>query len=473
MTARRATARFAAQEGDPRIWTVSEIVRSLKVTLETDYAHVVVQGEITDIKRSPGGPGHIYFCLKDANAQISVAYFSAASKAGSNLLANGLAVQAEGRVSVYPQRGSMQLIADRVSPIGYGALQAKFEQLKRKLQAEGLFAEERKRRLPPYPTRIGLVTSESGAAIRDMIRILRHRAPYAEITLAATRVQGDGAAAAIAEAIGLMNEWGRPEVLIVGRGGGSIEDLWAFNEEAVVRAIVMSRIPVISAVGHEVDVTLADLAADLRAATPTHAASQVVLDRDEIRRTLAGLSKHARDRLRRELERERARLNGVRKHRALREPHRLVEDAMQRVDQTREQLTRALEGVAVARSRQLEVTAGRVWAHTPDKTIQRARDRVQAFVHRAERGAASTVARMRSDVESRRRLLESFDYKGVLRRGYALVWTERADKKDRLVNRVRDLRSGAPIQVEFADGAARAQVTETAPAQPVQKEETE
>ena len=462
MTARRAMARFPTREGEPRVWTVSEIVKSLKTTLETDYARVLVQGEITDFKRS--GVGHIYFCLKDANAQLQVAYFAGSQRGGTAGLQNGVDVQAEGRISVFPARGNMQLIADRVSPIGYGALQARFEQLKRKLQAEGLFGEERKRTLPRYPTRIGLVTSEGGAAVRDMIRILRQRAPYAEIVLAATRVQGDGSAEDIADAIELMNEWGWPEVLIVGRGGGSLEDLWAFNEEPVVRAIVASRIPVVSAVGHEVDVTLADLAADKRAATPTHAAQQVVLDRDEIHHTLAQLSKHARERLRRELERERERLRGVRNHRALREPHRLVEDALQRVDQARESLARALQGVAVARSRRLDHFAGRVWAHTPDRTIQRVRDRVAALAHRAERGAAESVARRRTDVETRRRLLESFDYKGVLKRGYALVWTEKAEDRDRLVNRARALRSGASIQVQFADGAARAQVTGVNPA---------
>ena len=462
MTARRATARFPSQEGESRVWTVSEIVKSLNDTLESEYPRVVVQGEITSLKRS--GPGHIYFTIKDATAQLQVVYFAGSQRGSTAVLEDGLAVQAEGRITVYATRGTMQLNAARVTPIGYGALQAQFELLKRKLQAEGLFAEERKRTLPKYPTRIGLVTSESGAAIRDMIRLLRHRAPYAEITLAATRVQGQGAAEEIANAIDLMNEWGRPEVLIVGRGGGSLEDLWAFNEEPVVRAIVTSRIPVVSAVGHEVDTTLADLAADKRAATPTHAAQLVVQDRDEIRQTLASLSKHARERLRRELEGERQRLRGLRNHRALREPHRLVEDAAQRVDQARERLGRALQDAALARARRLDQSAGKIWAHTPDRTIQRARDRVQALAHRAERGAAEGVARKRTDVEARRRLLESFDYKGVLRRGYALVWTEKAETRDRLVNRAGALRSGAAIQVQFADGAAKAQVTGVTPA---------
>jgi exodeoxyribonuclease VII large subunit len=254
------------------------------------------------------------------------------------------------------------------------------------------------------------------------------------------------------------------DLVIVARGGGSLEDLWAFNEEAVVRAIVASRIPIVSAVGHEVDTTLADLAADKRAATPTHAAQQVVMDRDEIRQTLAGLSKHARERLRRELEREWQRLRAARNHRALREPHRLVEEAAQRVDQAREQLSRALQGIAIAQGRRLDHLSGKIWAHTPDRTIQRARDRVLSLAHRAERGAAETVARKRADVETRRRLLESFDYKGVLRRGYALVWTEKAETRDRLVNRAGALRSGAAIQVQFADGAAKAQVTGVTPA---------
>lgn len=463
MSARRAAPRFDPREGEPRVWSVTEIVRALKNLLEGEYADIVVQGEISDFKAA--GSGHVYFRLKDAGAQLSVAWFGGAGRAAALSLGNGVAVQAQGRMTVYAGRGDMQLTATRVTPIGFGALQARFEALKRKLQMEGLFAPERKRALPRYPTRVALVTSSSGAALRDMLRILRRRAPYLHITLAPTRVQGEGAAEEIAEAIGLVNEWGRADVMIVGRGGGSLEDLWAFNEEAVVRAIVTSRIPVVSAVGHEVDVTLADLAADLRAATPTHAAQEVVPDVEEIRLALDDLSKHARERLRREIAGFMERLRGIRSHHALRHPERLVQEALQRVDLSRDRLMRGLGDWAVARSRRLDALDARVRAQTPDRALARVRERMEALAHRMERGAAAGVARRRADVDARSRLLGSYDYREVLRRGYALVWSGDGAA---LVRRAGALRPGQEIQVQFEDARTRARVE--GPVRPTEEE---
>lgn len=453
MSARRAAPRFDPREGEPRIWSVTEIVRSLKGLLEGEYPDVVVGGEISDFKVA--GSGHVYFRLKDSGAQLSVAWFGGAARAATLALQNGVAVQAQGRITVYAGRGDMQLSAVRVVPIGYGALQARFEALKRKLLAEGLFAPERKRALPRYPTRVALVTSASGAAVRDMLRILRQRAPYVRVTLAPTRVQGEGAAEEIADAIALVNEWGQADVMIVGRGGGSVEDLWAFNDEAVVRAIVASRIPVVSAVGHEVDVTLADLAADVRAATPTHAAQEVARDTDEIRETLEDLSKHARERLRRDVAAHAERLRGFRTHHALRHPERLVQDAMQRVDLSRERLIRGLREWAVARGRRLDALEARARSHAPDRALARVRDRLLALAHRADRGASSGLARRRADLAARSRLLDSYDYRGVLRRGYALVWSGDGAT---LVRRAAGLRPGSEIQVQFEDARTQARV---------------
>ncbi|OLD59855.1 MAG: exodeoxyribonuclease VII large subunit, partial [Ignavibacteria bacterium 13_1_40CM_2_61_4] len=210
-----------------RVFTVSELTQSIKGTLEERYGIVVVQGEVTAIKRPSSG--HTYFSLKDSNAEIAVVLFARQTTAAiREVLQDGLAVQVEGEITVYPKRGQYQILASRVEPVGYGALQAQFEALKRKLQAEGLFAFERKRPLPRYPTRIGIVTSASGAALHDIVRILRARAPYVSITLADTRVQGEGAAREIAQALARMNTWGRVDVIVVGRGGGSPQDLWAF-----------------------------------------------------------------------------------------------------------------------------------------------------------------------------------------------------------------------------------------------------
>jgi len=459
VSARRAVSRLHPREGEPRIYSVGQIVNELRVLISGEYPRVVVQGEITDWK-PPGEAGHMYFKLKDSSAQIRIALFARTARALGFPLENGLAVQVEGEITVYPQRGEMQLVAERILQVGAGALQAKFEALKKKLQAEGLFAEERKRPLPPYPTRIAIVTSFTGAAVQDMIRILRQRAAYAQITIAPARVQGIGAAQEIAQAIRLVNEWGEADVLIVGRGGGSMEDLWAFNEEVVVRAIAASRIPVVSAVGHEVDVTLADLAADLRAATPTHAAQRVVPDKDEACQRLVSLTKHARDRLLREIERDRRHLQGVRTHHAFRAPHQTVKEGLQTLGYAREDLARMLEGWVVQRRRSVAGAADRIHAHAPARVVARMRERLDDFARLAAHAATSAVARRRADVAGGARLLGSYDYRGVLRRGYALVWTEDGE---RLINRGRTLRPGSPIQVQFEDARARAQVTRVDP----------
>lgn len=445
-----------------RVFTVSELTQGIKNTLEDRFGVVLVQGEVSNLSKPSSG--HVYFSLKDENSQIKIALFARQVTAAlRELLRDGLAVQIEGEVSVYAKKGEYQIIAARVEPVGYGALQAQFEALKRKLSAEGLFAPDRKRPLPRYPTRIGIVTSESGAALRDMLRILQSRAPYASITLADTRVQGEGAAQEIASAIERMNAWGGVEVLIVGRGGGSPLDLWAFNEEAVVRAIVRSRIPVVSAVGHEVDISLADLAADVRAATPTHAAQIVVQDLSEIRRTLRDMSRHARERILRELRQARAQLRGFETHHALRLPGQRVREELQSLDQIQERLSRALGNWVVSRRRKTEVLTERLRAHAPSRSFARAHERIESFRQRALRTLSGSLARRLASIESKRRLLDSFDHRRVLERGYALVWAEDGAK---LLRHGAGLSPGDPIEVQFFDARAEANVTRVTPEPP-------
>jgi exodeoxyribonuclease VII large subunit len=368
---------------------------------------------------------------------------------------DGVQVQVEGKLEYYATGGSLALIADRVAPVGLGALQARFDALKRALEAEGLFRQERKRPLPPYPSRIGIVTSPSGAAVRDMLRILRQRAPYVRVIVAPSAVQGAGAAFEIAAAIALLNEWGKADVIIAGRGGGSIEDLWAFNEEAVVRAIVGSRIPVVSAVGHETDITLADLAADVRAATPTHAAQLVAPSREDVCATLDRIAKHARDRLRRELREAQAHLAGIRNHHALREPGRMIRDGRRRVDDLSDALGRGLGGWVQTRRRRMDHLTGVLRAHSPGRSLERSRERLEALRHRVQRTALAQVERDRAALGGAGRLLASYDHRGVLRRGYALVWSP--DR--RLIMRGGLLQPGADVSVEFADAQAEAKVT--------------
>jgi exodeoxyribonuclease VII large subunit len=444
--------------GEPRIWTVGEIADAIRGALEAEFGTVIVQGEITGYTAHHSG--HHYFGLKDDRGRIDVALFKGRAQSLRGPLQNGMAVQVEGQLTAYAPKSSYQLIALRVTPVGYGALQAQFEALKRKLAAEGCFDEERKRPLPRYPTRIGLVTSPTGAAIRDMLRILRARAPYARLALAPARVQGEGAAGEVADAIRLLNEWGGVDVILVGRGGGSPEDLWAFNEEAVVRAIVGSRIPVVSAVGHEVDVTLSDFAADLRAATPTHAAQAVVRDRDEIRGTLARLSEHARRKLVAELGGARARLRGITTHHALRGPARRVREGQQAVDLIEERLRRGLEGWVMQRRRRLELLGERLQGFTPRRSLDRSREQLEALERRGARAAAARIERLRDRLTAQSRHLALVDYRNVLGRGYALVW---AEGRTRLVNRGAGLAAGQAVELQFTDARARARVEGVVP----------
>ena len=304
-----------------RVFTVSELTRSIRGTLETKFGSVWVQGEISNYKLHPSG--HQYFTLKDQRAQISCVIWRDTIAPPRHALVDGAHVQVYGTVTVYETRGQYQLSVQILQPRGVGLLQAKFEALKRKLEAEGLFAPERKRLLPKFPRRIGIVTSPSGAAIRDILNVLSRRAPWLQILINPVRVQGTGAAQEIAVAIrelALPNKaFASVDLIVITRGGGSMEDLWEFNEEIVARAIFHSAVPIVSAVGHEIDFTISDFVADLRAPTPSAAAELIVPDIIDLQRRIDGCTRA----LGRQL------LNRVR-------------DAQQRLDHARETLQRCL-----------------------------------------------------------------------------------------------------------------------------------
>src|SRR5881296_4532678 len=284
------TADFFQQTA--KVFTVSELTRNIRGTLETKFGAVWVQGEISNYKLHPSG--HQYFTLKDQRAQISCVIWRDTIAPPRQALVDGTQVQVYGTVTVFEARGQYQLSVQILQPRGVGLLQAKFEAVKRKLDAEGLFAPERKRPLPKFPRRIGIITSPTGAAIRDMLNVLRRRAPWLQILINPVRVQGTGAAQEIAVAIRELatpNEAWRPlDLIVVTRGGGSIEDLWEFNEEIVARAIFHSAVPIVSAVGHEIDFTICDFVADLRAPTPSAAAELVVPDIIDLRRRVDELA---------------------------------------------------------------------------------------------------------------------------------------------------------------------------------------
>src|SRR5256712_4605782 len=285
------TADFFQQTS--KIFTVTELTRSIRSTLETKFGAVWVQGEISNYKLHPSG--HQYFTLKDQRAQIACVIFRNTMAPLRQPLVDGTEVQVYGQVSVFEARGQYQLSVQILQTRGLGLLQAKFEALKRKLEAEGLFEAARKRPLPKLPKRIGIVTSPSGAAIRDMLNVLRRRAPWLQILINPVRVQGIGAAAEIAVAIRELAvpnvNWQPLDLIVVTRGGGSIEDLWEFNEEIVARAIFHSAVPIVSAVGHEIDFTICDFVADLRAPTPSAAAELIVPDVIDLQRPIDGCAR--------------------------------------------------------------------------------------------------------------------------------------------------------------------------------------
>lgn len=367
----RARQPVDPESGKPRALSISELTREIKTIVEAGFPSVWVEGEISNFKCYASG--HFYFTLKDAGAQLPAVMFRASAERLSFIPEDGTHVLANGRVSVYEPRGAYQFMVERMEPMGLGNLAAAFERLKAKLAAEGLFDEDRKRPIPLFPRRVGIITSPSGAAVRDLLKVIFARWPM-DIVFCGVKVQGDGAKDEIAEAIRLMNRLPldeRPDVLIVGRGGGSMEDLWAFNEEVVARAIAASEIPTVSAVGHEVDFTIADFVADVRAATPSHAGEMAVprfedtIDRlDQLRAALPAA-------LLQRMDVARNRLQAIEQSYALRHPEERFATLRQRLDDLHARLGPAGERRAQRERERLSVLTARLESLSPLSTLQR------------------------------------------------------------------------------------------------------
>ena len=390
---------------------VSDVTRFIKNMFDHEalLQNIMVRGEISNFKLYASGHG--YFVLKDDKATLRCVLFRRWAEQLPFLPENGMQIIAAGNISVYERDGVYQLYVERVIPDGAGALAAAYEQLKARLSAEGLFDAERKKSLPPFPKTIGIVTSPSGAVLRDIFRVAKRRWPRVRLVLYPAAVQGEEAAAQVAAGILFFNEMYPVDVLIVGRGGGSAEDLWAFNEEIVVRAVAASRIPVISAVGHETDYTLADFAADVRAATPSQAAELAVPDREEMRRHVAGLQarvENARDGW---MKAKRARLAALTRQSFFREPQRFLRFFRQRLDTVEERFQRLTEK----------------W-------------------HTAKR------QRLTSAIEK----MELLSPVRVLRRGYGIISTPDGD----VIRSIRQVRPEENVEVMLADGRFKARVTE-------------
>jgi exodeoxyribonuclease VII large subunit len=434
---------------EPRIWLVSELLKAARVALESRFADVRVEGEVSGLKRSGGG--HLYFCLKDAQGQLDCVLYAREAARLKFRLDEGMAVRCRGRLTLYEARGRFQMTVADVEPTGAGALALAFEQLKTKLAAEGLFETSRKRALPFLPRRVGVVTSATGAVIRDIVRVAHRRCPV-PILLAPTPVQGEGASIAIAAALRRLASVADVDVIIVARGGGSLEDLWAFNEEPVARAIFGCRVPVISAVGHETDFTIADFVADVRAPTPSAAAERAVPVLADLRAELALLGRragrataeHVRAR-RHTLERARGRLG---------DPRRLLDERRQRLDDAAERARRQLaRQLAAARAGLRALETSLLRAH-PHRRILVHRNALGALQHRLEAAPRGDLARRRHAVEALRGKLEALSPLRVLERGFSL--TQLAD--GRLLTSAEDARPGDEIRVRLRLGELHAEV---------------
>ncbi len=493
-------------------YTVSELSGALKTTVEERFGHVRVRGELSGI-RLHARSGHLYGSLKDEKAVLDIVCWRGTVQRLAFKPEDGLEVVATGRLTTYAARSKYQLVIERLEPAGIGALMALLEERKRKLAAEGLFDAARKRPIPFLPEVIGIVTSPTGAVIRDILHRLAERFPR-RVLLWPVLVQGEGAAEQVAEAVRGFNELSaagrlpRLDVLIVARGGGSIEDLWPFNEEAVVRAVAASRIPVISAVGHETDTTLIDLAADRRAPTPTAAAEMAVPVRRELLERVASLGLRLDRALWRQADRARERLRQLYRH--LARPQELLVVPRQRLDELDDRLPRALHALARARQWRLAERAARLspralahqlarqrerlthddirLAQALDLGLARARERLRAHARRlAPADLAREHARARSEEERlaqalaraigeriRRqaervaqagRLLETMSHRAILKRGFALVH----GPDGRLVTRAAACRPGLAVETEFCDGRVPMRVEGPAAAPPPRK----
>jgi len=419
------TADFFQQTA--KVLTVSELTRSIRGILETKFAAVWVQGEISNYKQHPSG--HQYFTLKDQRAQISCVIWRDTMAPLRQPVADGAQVQVYGTVTVFEARGQYQLNVQILQPRGAGLLQAKFEALKRKLEAEGLFAAERKRSLPRFPRRIGIVTSPSGAAIRDMLNVLRRRAPWLHILINPVRVQGTGAAQEIAVAIRELatpNEAFAPvDLIVVTRGGGSIEDLWEFNEEIVVRAIFHSAVPIVSAVGHEIDVTICDFVADLRAPTPSAAAELIVPDVMDLQRQIDRCSRALGHQL----------LNRVR-------------DAQQRLDHARETLQRCLAHKIDSYKRSLLHITRALQARSPARELMMRRNRFADLHRRLVACPPRLVENAMHRFQRIEGILRVLGPDATLRRGYSITMNERGQ----IIRKTAEVRSNMKIRTRVSDG---------------------
>jgi exodeoxyribonuclease VII large subunit len=446
---------FTFRPPERRVWTVRDLVASVRTHIEREYGDAWVEGEISNLRSQ--NSGHIYFTLKDENSQISVVMFRSSARLLRFRPADGMQVVVRGRVTIYEDRGQLQIIAEYVEPKGAGALQIAFEQLKAKLAAEGLFEASRKKPIPALPSVIGIVTSPQAAALRDILHILQRRHDQANVLIFPAQVQGEAAAAEVAAGIRYFNRARSVEVIVVARGGGSVEDLAAFNDEGLAREIAASTLPVISAVGHETDFTIADFVADLRAATPSAAAELVIRSRAEVEEQLTGLERELDRGIRYRLMMGRQHLTELAQHGAFGRMMDLIRRRQQKVDDLTNRLTHAQRNQMEIQRRKFETLAAAVRHYDLRLVLGGIGKELNARVAALAATVRDSLLRRRSRLERLTSQMEALSPVAILERGYALVF----DSSGQLVKDATRVKVGEEIKARVAHGEIIADVKRT------------
>lgn len=448
----------APQREEPsKALPVSRLLRRMRNVLEIEIGEVWVEGEVSNLRKQ--GSGHYYFSLKDDGGQIACAMFSARRRLGHEVLEDGAKVRVFGEVTIYEARGTAQLVVKEAEAVGAGALQAQFEALKKKLDGEGLFAQSLKKPLPKFPTNIAIVTSGSSAALQDMINVLSRRAPWVTVHLADVQVQGRGAERGIARAIERIGNWeqeGLPQcdVIIIGRGGGSIEDLWNFNEEVVARAIAACPIPLVSAVGHEIDFTIADFVADMRAPTPSAAAELVVPDQVELRQKVENLGGRLKRRTAESLQRREEVLRYAKRVIVTASPETVLREPINRLDDVTEELERALSNGMSNRIEKARSLALRWYANRPRAVLGRQQDRLDALRVRQKKALRGGIQQREDDVVRLAGLVKVLGPEKAFERGFSITMT--ADGK--ILRNAQDAKEGQRLETMMKGGIVTSEV---------------
>ncbi|MBI5417039.1 exodeoxyribonuclease VII large subunit [Candidatus Poribacteria bacterium] len=430
-----------------KIYSVTEITRNIKETLETRFANVWLEGEISTLRRP--GSGHIYFTLKDEISQIKAVIFKYNNQRLRFELEDGLKIVGFGTVGVYEKRGEYQIILEVIEPLGLGALQLAFEKLKKKLEAEGLFANERKRPIPLFPKKIGIVTSPTGAVVRDILNIINRRFCNVHIIIYPVRVQGEGSAQEISDAIREFNKFEDIDVMIIGRGGGSLEDLWAFNEEIVARAIYESKIPIISAVGHEIDFTIADFVADLRAPTPSAAAELVVQNKSNIENTIKIHIERIVSSIKNTLSNLKNKTDYLTESNCFIKPEEIVQQKSQMVDEYHDRINELILNMYKNKTDKIDVLYNSIIHLGPFNKITQLREKAGSQEHRLISGIINSINRIKADMNVFIAKLDILSPLAILSRGYSITFTL-PDKK--LLIKSTETSPGKELEIKLAEG---------------------